>query len=227
MDVRLHFQEAGAGDALIMLHGNGEDHTFFEHQVPAFARSFRVIALDTRGHGASPRGRRPFTLDQFACDVHDFMDEQEVQRAHLLGFSDGGNIALLFALAHPQRVASLVLNGANLFPEGLTAEVRAEDDAAWVRAQQMGDTHTLDLLRLMRDEPHIDPAQLSALEGIPALVVAGSRDMIQEDHTRLIAQSIPGAELAILDGTHFVAAEDPDAFNRVVGDFYAAHGFGM
>ena len=221
MDVALHYTESGAGEPLILLHGNGEDSTYFEHQLPFLAQWFRVIAVDTRGHGRSPRGEAPFTLGQFTQDLGAFMDELGLASAHLLGFSDGANVALLFALANPQRVRSLVLDGANLFPEGLEPAVRAEDAESCRQALASGDTHQLELLRLMMDEPHIDPAALAALR-IPALVTAGTHDMIQESHTRLIAASIPGARLSILAGTHFHAHENPDPFNQVVGEFYRA-----
>lgn len=220
MDIALHYLEAGAGEPLVMLHGNGEDSTYFEHQVAYFAKKYRVLAPDTRGHGKSPRGTAPFTLDQFVCDLAVFMDEHVGQRAHLLGFSDGANIALLFALAHPDRVTSLVLNGGNLFPEGLTEEVRHEDATHYEEALAAGDAHELELLRLMMDEPHIDPASLSQL-AIPTLVVAGTDDMIEEAHTRLIARSIPDAELRFIEGDHFVAAGNPVEFNRVVDEFLA------
>ena len=70
----------------------------------------------------------------------------------------------------------------------------------------------------MIDEPHIDPAQLAGLN-MPVLVVAGTVDMIEESHTRLIAESIPGAQLEYVEGSHFVASENPGVFNRVVGAF--------
>ena len=218
MDVQLHFVERGSGEPLVLLHGNGEDGTYFGPQVEHFADRFRVIAVDTRGHGMSPRGTAPFTLEQFATDLADFMDELGIESAHLLGFSDGANIALLFALAHPGRVRSLVLNGGNLFPEGLTDEVRREDAEAFEAAMAAGDERQLALLRLMMEEPHIDPACLAALK-VPTLVVAGTDDMIEEEHTRLIAESIPNAQLAFVEGSHFVSAENPDAFNRVVDGF--------
>ena len=221
MDVALHYTESGAGEPLILLHGNGEDSTYFEYQLPFLAQWFRVIAVDTRGHGRSPRGEAPFTLGQFAQDLGAFMDELGLASAHLLGFSDGANVALLFALANPQRVRSLVLDGANLFPEGLESAVRVEDAESYRQALAAGDTHQLELLRLMMDEPRIDPAELAALR-MPTLVTAGTYDMIQESHTRLIAASIPGARLRILEGTHFHAHEDPDPFNQVVGEFYRA-----
>ena len=81
MDIALAFTEAGSGTPLILLHGNGEDGTYFAPHIAALARHFRVIALDTRGHGKSPRGSAPFTIGQFARDLRDFMDAQGIQKA--------------------------------------------------------------------------------------------------------------------------------------------------
>ena len=119
MDITLHYTEQGSGTPLILLHGNGEDSSYFVHQIEYFKERYRVIALDTRGHGQSPRGEKPFTIRQFAEDLHDFMDEKGIKKAHILGFSDGGNIALVFALKYPERVDHLVLNGANLDASGV------------------------------------------------------------------------------------------------------------
>ena len=218
MSIQLNSIERGGGDPLVLLHGNGEDSSYFDYQVEHFQSRFRVIAIDTRGHGGSPRGTAPLTLDQFAADLVAFMDGLGMESAHILGFSDGANVAMLFALAHPQRVRSLVLNGGNLFPEGLTEQTRREIDEEYAQALAAGDEQQLELLRLMIDEPHIDPASLGALE-MPVLVIAGTDDMIEEAHTRLIAESIPAAQLAFVEGTHFIAAENPDEFNSVVESF--------
>ena len=218
MNIQLHYTEHGSGEPLILLHGNGEDSSYFEHQIAFFQDRYRVIAVDTRGHGKSPRGTAPLTLNQFADDLSAFMDELDIASAHILGFSDGANVAILFALAHPTRVKSLILNGGNLFPEGLTDQTRREIDEEYEQAVSANDENLLELLRLMIDEPHIDPAQLAALS-IPTLVVAGTDDMIEEAHTRLIAESIPNAQLTLIEGTHFIAFENPDAFNRVVSEF--------
>lgn len=218
MDIQLHYTDYGSGEPLILLHGNGEDSSYFEHQIAFFQDRYRVIAVDTRGHGKSPRGTAPLTLNQFADDLSAFMDELDIASAHILGFSDGANVAMLFALAHPTRVKSLVLNGGNLFPEGLTEQTRREIDEEYEQAVAADDESLLELLRLMIDEPHIDPVQLSGLN-MPTLVVAGTDDMIEEAHTRLIAESIPNAQLTLIEGTHFIAFENPDAFNRVVSEF--------
>ena len=220
MDIQLHYTEHGSGEPLILLHGNGEESTYFEHQIAFFQDRYRVIAVDSRGHGGTPRGTAPLTLNQFANDLQTFMDEHNIDSAHILGFSDGANVAMLFALAHPTRVKSLILNGGNLFPEGLTEQTRREIDEEFEQAVATNDESQLELLRLMIDEPHIDPAQLGELR-MPTLVVAGTDDMVEEARTRMIAESIPNAQLAIIEGTHFLAFENPDAFNRVVSEFLA------
>ena len=218
MDIELHYMETGSGEPLILLHGNGEDSTYFEHQIAHFESSYRVIAVDSRGHGKSPRGTAPLTLGQFVRDLADFMGRIGIDSAHILGFSDGANVALMFALEHPERVRSLVLNGGNLFPDGLTEQTRREIDEEYQEALAAGDQGQLELLRLMIDEPQIDPLSLAALR-MPVLVIAGTDDMIEERHTRFIAESIPDARLAFVEGTHFVASENPDAFNREIGKF--------
>ncbi len=222
MDIQLHYVERGEGFPLLLLHGNGEDGTYFAHQMEAFSRDRRVIALDTRGHGQSPRGTAPFTLDQFAADLLAFMDRMRLDRADILGFSDGGTIALLFALRHPERVGRLILNGANLNPKGVKAYVQLPivlGYRAASRSKTLKGRARAELLGLMVNEPHISPAELAGL-AMPVLVIAGTRDMIREDHTRLIANSIPGARLALIPGDHFIANKVPAAFNEAVRRFF-------
>ncbi len=218
LDISLHYAEYGAGFPLVLLHGNGESGAYFLNQIADYSRYFRVIAVDTRGHGASPRGDAPFTLAQFAEDLKEFLDARGIRRAYVLGFSDGGNIALLFALKYPRHVDKLILNGANLSPAGVRATVQIPVCIGYAAASLVAlvDTRATakkEMLGLMVNEPHIRPEALAALT-MPTLVVAGTHDMIQDAHTRLIARSIPNAKLCILDGDHFVAAKNSEAFNR-------------
>lgn len=221
MEISLYYQEQGAGAPLLLLHGNGEDGTYFVHQMDAFAQHYRVIAVDTRGHGRSPRGTAPFTIRQFAEDLLDFMDALHLEKAHILGFSDGGNIALTFALRHPERVDRLILNGANLNPAGVKASVQIPIVVGYHIASlfrnEKARQHAA-LLGLMVKEPNFSPADLAKLT-VPTLVIAGTKDMIREKHTRLIADSIPNTRLVLLPGDHFVANKNPEAFNRAVLDF--------
>lgn len=220
MDIELNYRESGHGAPLILLHGNGESLDYFEHQMVPFSEHHRVIAVDTRGHGASQRGDKPFSISQFADDLGDFMDERSIEHADLLGFSDGGNIALTFALRHPERVDHLILDGANLDPSGVKRSTQIPIEVGFHLASlfskmSAGARRRSEFLGLMVKEPHITPEQLSELE-VRTLVIVGDRDLIVEAHTRLIADSLPDAELAIIPGSHSVAQENPDAFNRVV-----------
>lgn len=223
MDIQLNYIIAGQGFPLVLLHGNGEDHTYFKRQMGPFSEWYQVFALDTRGHGRSPRGTAPFTLEQFAEDLKGFLDSREIRRCHLLGFSDGANIALLFALKYPDRVEKLVLNGADLYPAGVKLSTQVPIVLGWgmlqlIRRFDKKAQPKWELLDLMTTQPHIKPASLSALT-MPVLVAAGERDMIREKHTWLIARSIPNSQLAILPGDHFVARWNWQAFNPVVLEF--------
>ena len=226
-DIQLHPIEQGQGQPLILLHGNGEDSSYFEHQISAFSEKYRVIAIDTRGHGKSPRGEKPFTIKQFAEDLHDFMDAKGIAKAIILGFSDGGNIALTFALQHPERVEKLILNGANLNPRGVKPQYQWPIEMGYRIAKLFANKDekakkNAEMLGLMVNEPHIEPSVLACLT-MPVLVVAGTKDMIKESHTRLIYSSLPNAQLAILKGDHFVANKNPEAFNAMVRVFLSGY----
>ena len=222
-DIQLHYIEQGQGQPLILLHGNGESCDYFEHQIPYFSKDYRVIAIDTRGHGKSPRGEKPFTIKQFAEDLHDFMDEKGIGKAILLGFSDGGNIALEFALKYPEQVERLVLNGANLFPSGVKPLYQWPIEVGYRIAKLFSKKseqakQNAEMLGLMVNEPHIEPSELARLT-MPVLVVAGTKDMIKDSHTRLIYKSLPNAQMEIIEGNHFVANKNAGAFNSAVARF--------
>ena len=220
MDIQHHYIEAGQGAPLILLHGNGEDSSYFGGQFGVFAQYYHVYALDTRGHGKTPRGEAPFTIRQFAEDLLGFLDTRGIERAHLLGFSDGGNIAMDFALRHPERVDRLILNGANLSPAGAKRSVQIPIElgyriASLFAGKSAAARRNAEMLGLMVNDPHVDPAELRQIRA-KTLVIAGTNDMIRETHTKLIAAGIPGAKLVLLEGDHFVAKKHPEAFNRAV-----------
>ena len=208
---------------MVLLHGNGEDSSYFVHQIAHFSKGYRVIAIDTRGHGQSPRGEKPFAIKQFAEDLKDFLDAINIAKAVILGFSDGGNIALEFALKYPERVEKLILNGANLFPSGVKPLYQWPIEVGYRMAKLFSNKsekakQNAEMLGLMVNEPHIDPSELARLT-MPVLVVAGTKDMIKESHTRLIYKSLPNAQLTFVEGDHFVANKNAEAFNKVVEDF--------
>ncbi len=223
MDIKHFFIEKGQGEPFILLHGNGENGGYFKGQIDEFSKRYHVYAPDTRGHGRTPRGSKPFTIRQFAEDLLGFMDEHEIGRAHLLGFSDGGNIAMIFALRHPVRVNRLILNGANLNAEGVKRTTQIPIEIGYRIAKRFAGKSesaktNAEMLGLMVNDPNVAPEELAGIQA-KTLVIAGTDDMIRSGHTRLIADSIPGAELVFIKGDHFIAAKHPDEFNRAVLSF--------
>ena len=223
MDIALYYREKGNKEPFILLHGNGEDGSYFTHQIDYFSNKYRVIALDTRGHGKSPRGTKPFTIEQFSHDLYDFMTSRKISNATILGFSDGANIAMKFAMNYPDKVKALILNGGNLNPKGvkrttqipielgykITRRFALKSSCAKKRAEMLG---------LMVNEPNIEPTELSKIT-VPTLVICGRNDIIKESHTKEIAENIPNAKLSIIKGNHFIANKRYPTFNKEVENF--------
>lgn len=223
MDISLYYREKGNKEPFILLHGNGEDGSYFENQIDYFSDRYRVIALDTRGHGNSPRGNAPFTIEQFSRDLYDFMTGLEILNAIILGFSDGANIAMKFAIKHPNMVKALILNGGNLNPKGVKRTTQIPIEMGYRIANRFASKspdakRNAEMLGLMVNEPNISPAELSKITA-PTLVICGKGDMIKESHTKEIAANIPSAKLSIIKGNHFIANKKAAAFNKEVDAF--------
>ncbi len=204
MDIALYYQEKGNKEPFILLHGNGQDGSYFIHQIDYFSDRYRVIALDTRGHGKSPRGTKPFTIEQFSCDLYDFMEELEISEAVILGFSDGANIAMKFAMNYPDKVKALILNGGNLDPKGVKRTTQIPIEFGYKIARRSASkSHeakkNAEMLGLMVNDPNIERNELSKITA-PTLVICGRNDMIRESHTKEIAENIPNAKLSIIKG---------------------------
>lgn len=222
-EIRLNYVEKGEGIPFVMLHGNGEDKRYFKYQLEYFSKKYRVILLETRGHGDSPRGTAPFTIDQFAEDLKAFLEEKQIKKMILLGFSDGGNIALTFGKKYPQYLIRLIVNGANLNPRGVKIKEQLPICLQYVRecvraffSQEA--VRKKEMLGLMVRQPHIDPKSLAVIS-VPTLVIAGENDMIRTSETKKIAAAIPGSTLCIIQGDHFIARRQRDVFNARVDAF--------
>ena len=223
MDIKLYYKEKGSGKPLILLHGNGQSGEYFANQIEYFSKRYRVIAVDTRGHWHSPRGEAPFSIRQFAEDLRELMDELGIEKADILGFSDGGNIALAFAIRYIERVDRLIVDGANLDPSGVKRRAQIPIELGWRIAhlaakKSEGERKNAELLNLMVNDPNIPEGELKKIT-VPTLVMAGTKDMIRDAHTRRIAGLLPDAELKIIEGDHFIAAKRPEAFNAAVEEF--------
>lgn len=223
VDIQLHYIEKGEGNPLVLLHGNGQSLAYFQNQIEAFSKFYRVFAVDTRGHGQSPRGTAPFTMRQFSEDLRAFLDAHDLKKIHLLGFSDGGNIALTFALLYPEYIEKLIVNGANLNTKGVKPRYQIPIELGYrftklFAAKNETVRRKCELLGLMVNEPNIRFEQLGALT-MPTLVLVGTNDMIKDAHSRAIAAALPNAEFVALKGGHCISKDAPEAYNRTVLDF--------
>lgn len=223
MDIEMNYIEKGYGMPLILLHGNGESNEYFANQMDYFSSFYKVIAPDTRGHGKSPRGVKPFTIEQFADDLKDFLDFHGIEKAHILGFSDGANIAIAFVLKYQSYVEKLILNGGNLNPKGVIGLYQIPICITYGIASLFSVFNKKvipkkELLGLMVNQPDFKEDDLSEIY-VPTLVIAGTHDMIKEKHTISIHRAIKNSQLCLLEGDHFIASKSSDAFNEKVSDF--------
>lgn len=215
-DTRVYYEIYGQGAPVLLFHGNGEDLHAFDSMIPVLAKSRRVIAVDTRAHGKSGRGTQPFDFHTFAADAATVMDQLGIRRTCVVGYSDGGSTAMHLALAHPEKVAGLALLGANLSPKGVTARFQAPIVLGYAACRALarfdkGAAAKREVLELMVRHPSLTEGQVARIV-CPALVMAGEKDIIKQEHTAAIAAAIPNARLEILSGeTHFSLVKSPRA----------------
>ncbi len=189
--VTLHYEQQGSGRPLILLHGNGENCGIFDKALPLLAEHFTVYAIDSRGHGESSPVTE-YHYDDMAQDVADFISRLELDQPIVYGFSDGGIIALLLAIWHPDRVGGIIASGVNTRPDGVKPH--------WLWLFRFINFMKRDpLLQLMLTEPDITDKELLSIS-CPTLITAGSRDMIRQSHMRHIAETIPSGRYLLLEG---------------------------
>ena len=187
----LFYEKTGEGPPLLLLHGNGEDHTIFDVLIPLLSQTHTVYAIDSRGHGAS-NPTDEYSYAGMAEDIEQLITSLEIRSPILYGFSDGGIIGLLLAICYPGLISRLIISGANLHPHGMKRTVLHK-----IKQHYKKSGNPLELLML--EEPDIPPSALTKIH-IPVLVLAGEHDIIKTSHTRLIAEKLPHALLAIVSG---------------------------
>jgi pimeloyl-ACP methyl ester carboxylesterase len=130
-DIQMYYAIYGTGDPLIVLHGGLAHSDVWGNQLPELSKHFKVIVADSRGHGRSTRSAQPYSYGLMASDVIALMDYLKIDKAALLGWSDGGIIGLDIAMNHPERLTRLFAFGANYNPAGLK-DISAS--ATWSRS---------------------------------------------------------------------------------------------
>jgi pimeloyl-ACP methyl ester carboxylesterase len=217
---RIYYAVRGDGPTWVLLHGGGDsgEHSF-ERQLDVFAEHHHIIAPDQVGQGRTPEVPGPLSYGAMMQDTAALLQQLKLTHVDLVGFSDGGILALMLALRHPELVRRVVISGVNVSPEGLGVEQREG-----LRASQSPDPQTIDekLARLWLTSPTESELSLALLKNIqqPVLVVSGDRDAITLEHTLQIFHSLPQAELCILPGTdHGTFSARPEWLNPIITNF--------
>jgi pimeloyl-ACP methyl ester carboxylesterase len=213
--VRIEYAVRGAGDRapLLLTHGYSESGRMWDRNASALARERIVITWDMRGHGGSDAPEDPAAYTHEAClaDMQALLDGAGAERAVLGGQSLGGFVSLRFALAHPDRVAGLVL---------VDTGPGFRDDAARERwnedARRRPDGAVRELL-LQHDSAVLDSlATISA----PTLIVVGSDDRLFLPASEVMERRMPVARRLVLDGAgHLANVDAPVQFNAAVSEF--------
>ncbi|GAB6145670.1 alpha/beta fold hydrolase [Desulfocicer niacini] len=229
-DVTLHYVSYGKGPAIFLLHGGLSNRRIWFSQIPwLVATGLQVVLPDTRGHGNSGLGSQELTYRLLASDVIHVMDALNIDKTDVIGWSDGGNTALILARYWPQRVKRLVSISANFNPSGLTPEALEETHTRstglqyWFKRWWIGTGKQLRELekrikRMWRKFPLLESVDLQKITR-PVLVIVGKKDLISTKHARQMASLLPHGLLKIISGGHATPVTHSREVNADIATF--------
>lgn len=226
---------------IVLIHGSTIDsHTDWDSIAPELARHYRVFTPDCRGHGRSNNPTMSYSFQELAGDVAAFVRAMGVERAHIIGHSNGGNVALVTLMEYPEVVQTCIPQAANAYvtrylierepkvfdPDRVAREVpKWRDEMIKLHSEVNGKEYWRELLWLtMKEiisEPNYSPAELARVQK-PTLVIMGAEDTVNapDEHAQYIANNIPNAELWIPEKTgHNVHLERREEWLAKVLDF--------
>jgi pimeloyl-ACP methyl ester carboxylesterase len=217
---RIYYAARGSGPTLVFLHGGGDsgEHSF-ARQIDVFSEHHHIVAPDQVGQGRTPDVPGPLSYTAMMEDTAQLLKVLKLKNVDVVGFSDGGILALMLAVRHPELVRRLVISGVNIAPEGLRPE-----DLEELRATHIPKPKTIDekLARLWFTSPTEAELNLGLLAKIsqPVLVISGDRDAITLEHTLKIFHALPDAQLCVLPGTdHATFSGRSEWLNPIIDAF--------
>lgn len=230
---RLWYAAYGAGLAVVLLHGGLGHGGNWGYQIPALlANGYRAIVIDSRGHGRSTTDDRPYAYKRMSSDVNAVLDELRIEKAAIVGWSDGATIGWFLAAAAPARVAGLFFYGSNLDMNGVKDPFdpsplvnrcfsrHARDYKALSSTPDGFGPFVEAVTRMMQSEPNLSAEELAAMPVRVAIVRGEHDEFIKADHSEYLARTIPRADLIVLrDLSHFAPLQRPEAFNETMLSF--------
>ena len=229
--IKIWYAAFGRGEPVILLHGGLANADYWGNQVRALQKSYRVVVMDSRGHGRSTRNEQPYGYDLMAADVIGLLDYLKVPRAAIIGWSDGAIIGLDIAMHHPERVSKLFAFAANSDPSGVADIAKSPVFNAFIaRAEteyeKLSPTphqykiFLAQITKMWETQPNWTAADLSRIM-VPTWIVDADHDeAIKRSNTEFMAASIPNAGLLLQPQvSHFSFLQDPEQFTTDVLHF--------
>lgn len=227
---RIWYATYGSGSPVILLHGGLGHSGNWGYQVPALVKNgYRAVLIDSRGHGRSTRDARPYTYEVMASDVAAVMDALHLEKAGLVGWSDGACTALILASAAPGRVAGVFFFACNMDPSGakeitdFTPILRrcigrhAQDYARLSATPDQFDAFSDAVGLMQKTQPNYSADDLAEISVPVAIVHSEYDEFIKREHAEYLARSIPDAEFVHLQGvSHFAPLQRPEQFNSTM-----------
>lgn len=217
------------GEAVLLLHGGLSKTSSWDYiMVPPLEDQFHIFAYDRTAHGFSGDQKESLHFDFQMREAISYLEDVVNKPAHLIGWSDGANIALMVAITRPDLVKSIVAIGANFHYSGVrqafdSPEITQEDQAEYnlisPDAPHTLLEKTIRMHSIWATEPILTLNDLSTIQ-CPVLVLVGDDDVIDHAHTVALYEALPLGQLAIIPGTsHAVVKEKPDLMNAVIVQF--------
>lgn len=231
--VSIYYEVYGSGPPVLVLHGAGAFLETMHYFISGLAPNHTVIAVDSRAQGRSTDSATPLTYGLMGDDMLGLMKVLHLQSADVVGWSDGGIVALDMAMksTRPRRIVAIGVNyDANgVDPREVSPQTLAEiarEIEPFYRLIAPDPSHFPILMRkidiMVRTQPHYTLSELSRIRA-RTLIMAGQYDAIRAEHTARLAAAIPGATRIIVAGaSHMGPLEKPRLYNRIVADFLAA-----
>jgi pimeloyl-ACP methyl ester carboxylesterase len=229
--IKIWYATFGHGAPVILLHGGLANSNYWGNQIPALAKHYRVIVMDSRGHGRSTRNAEPYGYDLMASDVTGLMDFLKISKAAIVGWSDGAILGLDIAMHHPERLTKLFAFAANSDPSGVADIAHSPVFNAYIaRAEteyeKLSPTpheyraFLAQITKMWETQPNWNAADLHKI-AVPTWIVDADHDeAIKRENTEFMAANIPGAGLLIQPAvSHFSFLQDPAQFTADVLHF--------
>jgi pimeloyl-ACP methyl ester carboxylesterase len=234
----IHYDAYGVGQPILLLHGGLADKFSWFSQIPWLVESGRkVVLIDTRGHGNSTHGEAELSYEIFAEDTLKVLDKLKIKRTDIVGWSDGGIIALLLGLEAPERVGRIVAISANFHPSGLINEneiatTTEEEQSQQLRNELITWMHSFisppnpnfsnlqkELNHLWQTAPLLTENDLYAITA-PTLIITGENDIIQLSHSADLAQMLRYGKIEVISGAgHAAPVTHAPQVNDLIASF--------